>query len=222
MSLSVGEIAHVCHEANRALQKILGDAAPSPHWEYAPADQRRSARHGVTKALEGATPEQLHVEWCRFKDEDGWTWGPEKNPLDKTHPCLVPYADLPPEQRLKDDLFQAVVAVLSDRPAVDTSTELPAEVAGLTGLLEQAADALTAALGDALDTPWPGRPLTGHLSAPLRTGLVAAIQQLATQRDQAREEAAVADTRIERLTAQLNAAHRRRTELEIELQEARS
>ncbi|WP_225623922.1 RyR domain-containing protein [Rhodococcus rhodochrous] len=221
MSLSVGEIAHVCHEANRALQKIVGDASPSPHWEYAPADQRRSSRHGVSTALSGATPEQLHAEWCRVKHEDGWTWGPEKNPLDKTHPCLVPYADLPPEQRLKDALFHAIVATLSERPAADTG-DTAAEVAGLTGLLEQAADALTAALGGALDTPWPGRPLTGHLSAPLRTGLVAAIQKLATQRDQAREEASVADARIERLTEQLNAAHRRITELEIELQEARS
>jgi hypothetical protein len=29
-----------------------------------------------------------------------------------THPCLVPYAQLPAEQQRKDALFQAVVAAL--------------------------------------------------------------------------------------------------------------
>lgn len=28
------------------------------------------------------------------------------------HPCLVPYAELPAEQRLKDDLFKAIVHIL--------------------------------------------------------------------------------------------------------------
>lgn len=115
--LTVGQIAHVCHEANRALQQIIGDRVISPHWEFAPNDQRRSSRAGVVAALDGATPEELHAKWCADKDADGWVWGPEKNPLEKSHPCMVPYADLPAEQRLKDRLFAAIVTALGEHVA---------------------------------------------------------------------------------------------------------
>lgn len=112
--LTVGQIAHVCHEANRALQQVTGDRVLSPHWEHAPNDQRQSSRSGVVAALDGATPEELHAKWCADKHEAGWVWGPKKDPLEKTHPCMVPYADLPPEQRLKDHLFAAIVQVLGE------------------------------------------------------------------------------------------------------------
>lgn len=72
------------------------------------------AREGVEKALDGATPEDLHQSWCDFKAADGWVYGEVKDAEAKTHPCLVPYEELPEEQRIKDDLFKAVVGALSD------------------------------------------------------------------------------------------------------------
>lgn len=106
------DIAQVCHEANRALQIAAGDPAPSPHWDAAPQWQRDSAVDGVAKALSGATPEQLHESWCDFKTKDGWVHGPVKDEATKTHPCLVPYDQLPADQRTKDDLFAAIVTTL--------------------------------------------------------------------------------------------------------------
>jgi len=106
------DIAHVAHEANRAFQIELGDPAPSPHWEDAPDWQRESAVSGVQKALDGEGPEQLHQSWCDYKRADGWVYGPEKNADAKTHPCLVEYADLPEDQKIKDHLFAAIVRVL--------------------------------------------------------------------------------------------------------------
>jgi hypothetical protein len=106
-------IARVCHEANRALQIEAGDPAVSPSWEDAPAWQRESAVDGVAQAQAGATPDELHGAWCRFKEQDGWVYGPEKDADAKTHPCLVPYAQLPEEQRRKDAVFGAIVAALS-------------------------------------------------------------------------------------------------------------
>lgn len=216
--LTVGEIAHVCHEANRALQKITGDPVPSPRWEHAPKDQRESSRSGVVKALDGATPEQLHAEWCRFKHEDGWVWGPTKDPVNKTHPCMVPYADLPPEQKLKDALFTAIVRALSGAPAAEADDD-PLTVAGLSGLLEQAADALNAALGGEEPSSTGRR---GHLSGPLRTGLVASIQLLAHQRNTARSAGEVADARIESLVNQLNALRNRDDKLTRDLKAAQA
>lgn len=109
------DIARVCHEANRALQITQGDPAVSPSWDEAPDWQTESAVNGVEAALTGATPEELHASWCGFKMAAGWVYGEEKDAdaTPPTHPCLVDYADLPEEQRIKDDLFQAIVSAFS-------------------------------------------------------------------------------------------------------------
>lgn len=108
------DIARVCHEANRALQTLHGDPAPSPTWDKAPEWQRDSAVEGVAAARGGASPEVLHELWCRTKRRDGWRYGPVKDPEQLLHPCLVAYDELPPEQRAKDALFHAVVGALAD------------------------------------------------------------------------------------------------------------
>jgi hypothetical protein len=101
-------IAHVVHEANRAYCVTVDDRSQIA-WDDAPEWQRASAIEGIEKAKNGATPEQLHESWCAFKIADGWTHGDVKDADAKTHPCLVPYADLPAEQRVKDHLFRAIV-----------------------------------------------------------------------------------------------------------------
>lgn len=43
------------------------------------------------------------------KIKDGWVYGDVKDPELKTHPCLVPYNELPVEQKTKDTLFINIV-----------------------------------------------------------------------------------------------------------------
>ncbi|SLG39818.1 RyR domain [Mycobacteroides abscessus subsp. abscessus] len=112
--LSPREIARVCHEANRALQKVFGDESPSPEWDVAPSDQRESCIRGVTAALDGMDPEALHTLWMVDHAARGWTYGPVKDRVAKTHPCLLPYDELPEAQRLKDRLFLAIVKTLTE------------------------------------------------------------------------------------------------------------
>lgn len=107
--IDIEKIAHVCHEANRALQVTSGEDEVSPHFMEAPEWQVQSAFEGVTAALEGQTPEQLHESWSAAKTRDGWVFGPVKDARTKTHPCLVPYGELPEDQRIKDAVFQAIV-----------------------------------------------------------------------------------------------------------------
>lgn len=57
--IDIERIAHVCHEANRALQ-LTGGEDPSPHFFDAPEWQVQSAYEGVSAAIEGSTPEKLH------------------------------------------------------------------------------------------------------------------------------------------------------------------
>lgn len=100
-------IARACHEANRAWCLLHGDSS-QVGWEDAPENIKASARSGVKIAL-AATPEEQHQAWCDFKVADGWTYGAAKDAEAKTHPCLVPYADLPPEQKAKDHVYIGVV-----------------------------------------------------------------------------------------------------------------
>jgi hypothetical protein len=105
--------ARASHEANRAWCLAHGDTS-QPAWEDAPQWQRDSAYNGVVGVLDGNTPEQSHANWCAEKTRAGWRHGAVKNPEAKEHPCLVPYTELPPEQKAKDHIFVAVVrAVLT-------------------------------------------------------------------------------------------------------------
>jgi len=105
--------ARAAHEANRAYCLAIGDAS-QPSWDAAPEWQRSSAMNGVEAVVNGNGPEQLHDSWMYEKKSQGWVWGPVKDPEKKQHPCMVPYAELPPEQRAKDHIFGSVVrAVIS-------------------------------------------------------------------------------------------------------------
>ena len=107
-------IAAVCHEANREWSAWHGDL-DAPIWSEAPTWQRESAVDGVLHALiyPDATPEQSHQNWMAGKIADGWVYGEVKDPAAKTHPCMVPYDQLPVFQRKKDALFLAIVRALA-------------------------------------------------------------------------------------------------------------
>lgn len=113
MSLSIDSIARVTHEANRAYCAACGDFTQMP-WDEAPQWQKDSAILGVSKIASGeiTRPEQSHESWFAQKVADGWVYGPLKDPEAKTHPCMVPYAELPKSQRLKDSLFLSIATAL--------------------------------------------------------------------------------------------------------------
>ncbi|MBO5510819.1 MAG: Ryanodine receptor Ryr [Clostridia bacterium] len=36
-----------------------------------------------------------HEVWSEGRIRDGWTYGEKRDDVQKTHPCLIPYEDLP-------------------------------------------------------------------------------------------------------------------------------
>jgi hypothetical protein len=106
----IEDIARVCHETNRAYCETLDDHSQTS-WESAPAWQKESAINGVRFHVQNpdAPASASHDNWFDQKRNDGWVYGPVKDPVAKTHPCMVPYSKLPLEQRIKDHLFKGVV-----------------------------------------------------------------------------------------------------------------
>lgn len=111
------DIARVAHQLNKSYCEMLGDTSQVP-WEQASKEIRLSAIMGVEfhHLMPDAGPEASHNEWMRQKAIDGWVWGEIKDPVAKTHPCMVPFSELPLEQQVKDELFKAVCNILDKLP----------------------------------------------------------------------------------------------------------
>ena len=76
---------------------------------------RCSARPSIatTTTVTGSLPEALtplvealaehtHDNWVREREAQGWTWGPSRDDALKRHPDLVPYGELPEEEKRLD------------------------------------------------------------------------------------------------------------------------
>ncbi len=111
--MDIQYIAQACHEGNRAICLANGDNSQKS-WEEAEQWQRDSAIAGVQYRIDNpeATPGDQHEAWSQHKIADGWVKGDVKDAEAKTHPQLVPYAELPEAQKLKDVLFCAIVDAL--------------------------------------------------------------------------------------------------------------
>lgn len=114
MTFTPEQIAQVCHEANRGVQRLLGEQVNFP-WESTSPALRESCIDGVNAIIEGRTtqPADSHNNWLEFKRAEGWQYGPVKDFAKKEHPQFVPYDALPPEQQAKDEVFFAIVKALS-------------------------------------------------------------------------------------------------------------
>ncbi len=114
LKLTVEQIAKVCHEVNRAYSEAIGDPV-KPTWEECPEDQRVSCRAGVELHLGNptTTPSESHGSWLQNKLATGWKYGEKFDQIFQTHPAMVPYEQLPKEQRAKDYIFRAIVMALA-------------------------------------------------------------------------------------------------------------
>lgn len=104
------QIAQICHSANRSWCELNGDMS-QPEWSELPQGLKNSLISGVAfvRANPDAGEAAQHEEWMRTRLADGWTYGPIKDPETKTHPCLVPFNELPETMQFKDRLFRTIV-----------------------------------------------------------------------------------------------------------------
>ena len=54
------------------------------------------------KPLAEEMAKNVHEIWSQTRISQGWTYGPERKDAEKKHPCLVPYEELPEEEKVYD------------------------------------------------------------------------------------------------------------------------
>ena len=106
-------LAQMAHELNAVICRNNNQEAA--HWDDAPQWQKDSSLSGIEFALAhpDVTPEMQHNEWMDYKIKDGWKYGEKKDAEAKTHPCLVPFGELPKFERAKDAVFIGVAKLFS-------------------------------------------------------------------------------------------------------------
>jgi hypothetical protein len=113
-NLSIWKIARVMHEAVRAWQKENAQD-PAPPWSRAPQWMKTASYDAVVWRIKNpkAKASAQHDQWLAQKKKEGWKFGKMKDSAKKTHPMMIPYAELPDFERRKDALVGAVVDSLT-------------------------------------------------------------------------------------------------------------
>lgn len=67
-----------------------------------PIDVSRIELPAELAPLTEALARNVHEVWAATRIAQGWRFGPERNDARKEHPCLIPYEELPEEERTYD------------------------------------------------------------------------------------------------------------------------
>ena len=103
------DIGRICYLANKMYCESIGDKSQTS-WALCGPEIQKSVVNGVKYRLVNplATPEGTHENWYKYKKDHGWVYGEVKDGERKTHPCMLPYDELPIDQKIKDDIYVSV------------------------------------------------------------------------------------------------------------------
>lgn len=92
--------------------RLAAIAAAAPIIPEPWADREEAFRNQFVEVIErqcgemrSGSPEELHGSWMQAYIDMGWQYGPERNVDKKTHPDMVPYAQLGQLEQDKDAVF---------------------------------------------------------------------------------------------------------------------
>lgn len=67
-----------------------------------PVDTEQSQLPKELEYLVEEMAKNVHEVWSKTRIEQGWTYGEKRDDVLKQHPCLVPYEELPEEEKVYD------------------------------------------------------------------------------------------------------------------------
>ena len=71
-------------------------------YEPKPIDTQNFQLPEALEELMEKISENVHENWALGRIREGWTYGPRRSDEKKTHPCLVPYDQLPDSEKEYD------------------------------------------------------------------------------------------------------------------------
>jgi hypothetical protein len=93
---------------------LMGSPVVPDDWNDRDIEFRNQMRLNLQRYLamdEIPGPQELHDNWCEEYRVMGWTYGEQYSVEHKTHPDLVPYWELHPFERVKDEVFSHLLAI---------------------------------------------------------------------------------------------------------------
>lgn len=114
MPTTLGErqIAYVVHEVVRAYVEARGGYMTP--WSDARPGERKAMLHVVrnVRRQPDTPPGERHAAWCDRRRAEGWRWGPVLDIEAKAHPSLMPWPELPEDDRVRECLMIGAVKCL--------------------------------------------------------------------------------------------------------------
>lgn len=107
-------VAIVCHAALRLYHASIG-GNPGPAWSGLPGIGQASLIDAAraVHTHDAKWPADLHERWMALRFNDGWSYHPDpEDHVKKTHPMLVPFAQLPAPQKKRYRLFFTIANAL--------------------------------------------------------------------------------------------------------------
>lgn len=90
-----------------------------------PLDTSKVELEDLLLELTELLAKHAHDLWAQQRIQDGWRWGAERCDVTRTHPCLIPYEDLPEEEKAYDRTLAVgtIKAVIASGYRIVLSTE---------------------------------------------------------------------------------------------------
>lgn len=113
------------YEASRARSVLAGAGVPESWALRDPVFQEQFIAAVERRCISGSlyNPVDQHAAWMRSYFEMGWKYGPVRDEKEKVHPNLVPWTELPKEERQKDEVFYRLCSIVYftlDMPSATT------------------------------------------------------------------------------------------------------
>ena len=94
--MTITEIAELCHELNRLIARAAGNEQEPPWAEVSRDDYFKTIDRVAFFACCADSPQEYHDRWASARIKNGWKWGLDFDPVEKTDPELIPFVEMEP------------------------------------------------------------------------------------------------------------------------------
>jgi len=103
-STNYAELPEVNKEPNRAFVRNIPKSVERMSLSIVPIGNKKKLKQFLPNEIESLA-EMEHERWSKEKLNNGWQYGTSKDNYLKLHPCLIPWSDLPEDEREKDRIL---------------------------------------------------------------------------------------------------------------------